>query len=221
MNKVSVKHVLVGLLAIAALAMVASQLFPSFFRGSAPKRAVKKAITAVAAAGKIPLPKSVSDRLADTPPAEHRVLLTNLTSLIATPAIKANLPRWNELTRDPFQARYVDPETQTQVPVPAAQVLKLSGIWRQTDSRLAVINKLLVREGDEVLGFKILSIDEHQVTVSGIGGKETLPLRVLPGGGAVIPARPATNAPATLTNAPGPVEPAGSVPSTNPPAPAQ
>jgi hypothetical protein len=67
--------------------------------------------------------------------------------------------------RDPFLLQPPPPPKAVVVVTPASQ-LKLSGLWVQTGSRLAVINGGVYGEEDVVMGFRILRIDKDQVQVA-------------------------------------------------------
>ena len=54
--------------------------------------------------------------------------------------------------------------------------LKLKGIWDQTGSRLAVINREVYRQGDEIDGYKIIEIGSDEVWFQGPRNKERLGL---------------------------------------------
>lgn len=171
--KISPKNAFVAVLFVGAIFMVGRSVLMPVWRHWSLKRAVKNVVVATGKPG----PASG---------AEGKLLpsTTNLQTWIATATVKASLPKWLELTRDPFQTRYLDLRKQMVIPVPAAQLLKLSGIWVQTGSRLAVINQRLVHEGDVLEGFKIERIEDNGVTFSGTGGREVLTIR---------PPKPSTN----------------------------
>lgn len=69
--------------------------------------------------------------------------------------------------------------------VRAADVLVLKAVWRQTGDRLAVINRNLVGEGEQIGDYKIAKIDAEVVWVEGPLGRESIELA------APTPRRPA------------------------------
>jgi hypothetical protein len=75
--------------------------------------------------------------------------------------------------RDPFAVHGMPGMAIKGLP-PASEFLKLEGIWRQTGSRLAVINRQIVREGDSMSHFIIEQIDADAVWVRGPSGPERL-----------------------------------------------
>lgn len=89
------------------------------------------------------------------------------------PAIAALSARWIESPRrDPFRLD----RTQAESPSgpPAAQLLFLRAIWRQTGSQLAIINDQILREGEKLQGFAIETIEAEAVWVRGTNGRERL-----------------------------------------------
>ncbi len=95
--------------------------------------------------------------------------------------------------RDPFLLLTPEPDetpavTETNSPVPT---WKLRALWAQTGSRLAVINRGTYREGDEIEGYRIDTIDTGGVWFIGPRERERL-------GFDTRPRPPATNAPRTL-----------------------
>jgi len=85
---------------------------------------------------------------------------------------------WAEVPkRDPFLLVPADPRVAakggagTNSPLPH---LKLKGIWDQTDACLAVINRGVYGTGDEIEGYKIISIEHGEVWFQGAAGKERL-----------------------------------------------
>lgn len=75
--------------------------------------------------------------------------------------------------RDPFAVHGMPGMAIKGLP-PASEFLKLEGIWRQTGSRLAVINRQIFREGDAISHFIIEQIDADAVWVRGPSGPERL-----------------------------------------------
>jgi hypothetical protein len=104
-----------------------------------------------------------------------------LVTDVAVPMLQTSVVRWAEAPRrDPFQVRVLpkielEPQqvlTNQVVYPPAMELLTLSAIWRQTGSKLAVINHRLVGEGDTLLKFKIENIEADHIWVSGPNGRE-------------------------------------------------
>jgi hypothetical protein len=79
--------------------------------------------------------------------------------------------------RDPFlllvpgvrEPSLLNEETNSPVPT-----WKLKAIWNQTGSRLAVINRGVYREGDEIQGYRILKIEGDEVWFQGPTRRERL-----------------------------------------------
>ncbi len=89
---------------------------------------------------------------------------------------------WTETPiRDPFKpvefldtGKEVAGEKVFDNPVPAHEVLSLLGIVVQPDFRLAMINKSIVKEGDTIGGYRVVSIKPGVVSVSGPLGRENI-----------------------------------------------
>jgi hypothetical protein len=73
--------------------------------------------------------------------------------------------------RDPFAYHGGMPIVQTDVP-PAASVLKLQAVWRQTGGRLAVVNQQILREGEVISFFLVEKIDADAIWVLSPNGSE-------------------------------------------------
>lgn len=80
---------------------------------------------------------------------------------------------WRESApRDPFE---LFPEARTSTvdpPVYAVDLLSLTAVWRQTGSRLAVVNSRVVGERDVIEGFEVHSIGGDHIWVNGPNGRE-------------------------------------------------
>ncbi|HUS37561.1 MAG TPA: hypothetical protein VM680_19590 [Verrucomicrobiae bacterium] len=84
-------------------------------------------------------------------------------------ALRGQAANWaRSPLRDPFKMRGGVNDK------PARDQLKLTGILRQTDSELAVINNLILSAGEMILGFKIETVEADRVWVSGPNGREAL-----------------------------------------------
>jgi hypothetical protein len=89
------------------------------------------------------------------------------------PAVASLAGRWIESPRrDPF--RIERPRENRPSGPPASQLLALRAVWRQTGSQLAVINEQILREGDQLQGFAIETIEAEGVWVRGTNGRERI-----------------------------------------------
>jgi hypothetical protein len=80
---------------------------------------------------------------------------------------------WNSSPlRDPFKRRSAFSEKS------AREQLTLTGILRQTDSELAVINNQIIAVGETILGFKIESVEADRVWVSGPNDREVIEFKI-------------------------------------------
>jgi hypothetical protein len=78
-------------------------------------------------------------------------------------------PAWASTPqRDPFKMRGGINDKS------AREQLTLTGILRQTESDLAVLNNKVLAAGDTILGFRIETIEGDRVWVSGSNGREML-----------------------------------------------
>lgn len=74
----------------------------------------------------------------------------------------------------------------------AAQLLTLRAVWRQSGSALAVVNGQILREGDQVQGFDLESIEADAVWVRSTQGRERVTFSVPnPALSHITPAAPA------------------------------
>jgi hypothetical protein len=90
--------------------------------------------------------------------------------------VRADADRWTAAPRrDPFWRRTSASERRGPR---AADVLTLKGIWRQTDSTLAIINNRVVSEGEIIQGFSIDTIEMSRVWVEGPDGRESIEFMV-------------------------------------------
>ncbi len=95
-------------------------------------------------------------------PAKPAAATNAAPVLAATPVDRSSLEgRWltwlRAPLRDPFLLQPPPPPKAVVAATPASQ-LKLTGLWVQTGSRLAVINGGVYGEEDVVMGFRILRI---------------------------------------------------------------
>jgi hypothetical protein len=86
--------------------------------------------------------------------------------------LRTNAVHWMDAPRrDPFIGRFAPGDRAGSYPS-AMELLNLGGIWRQTDSSLAVINNQVLGEGEGILAFKVEAIEADGVWVSGPNGRE-------------------------------------------------
>ncbi|MBT5926183.1 MAG: hypothetical protein HOH33_06160 [Verrucomicrobia bacterium] len=88
--------------------------------------------------------------------------------------IKMRLSQWVQSPlRDPFQHFSKQPDYAG-----VAAFLKLSAVWRQTRTRLAVINQKVLEEGDIIEDYRIDRIEGERVWMHGPIGLEPLELEL-------------------------------------------
>lgn len=98
-------------------------------------------------------------------------------------AIIAQFPRWIESpVRDPFLVLAAMTPSTVVLTNKAADVLRLTAIWRQTGRQLAVINNQIVAEGEAVADFQIQRIDSEAVWVYRTNQAEKLDFGSVGGG---------------------------------------
>ena len=91
------------------------------------------------------------------------------------PVIHKQMNQWvNVPKRDPFQ-HFI---AQDGYPG-AGAYLTLSAVWRQTGSRLAVINQKVLAEGDTIKDYRLERIEGERVWVHGPVGLEPLDLELI------------------------------------------
>lgn len=89
-------------------------------------------------------------------------------------ALQAQLAHWvASPLRDPFKMRGGVSDKS------AREQLMLTGILRQTDSELAVINGLILSAGEMILGFQVEMVEPDRVWVKGPNGRESLEFKYL------------------------------------------
>lgn len=89
--------------------------------------------------------------------------------------IQKDMERWIQVPkRDPFQ-HFI---AQDGYPG-AGAYLTLSAVWRQTGSRLAVINQKVLAEGDTIKDYRLERIEGERVWVHGPVGLEPLDLELI------------------------------------------
>jgi hypothetical protein len=160
--------VVVMLLAVLALALVLKNfVWPFMGRAPRPPQQPSAATTPASAKSKpAPEQQPLLESRAQPKPAR--------TTDVDLVLVQANSGRWAESPRhDPFQIRRSPGlSSTTQTFRPAMELLKLSAVWQQTGSTLAVINGHVVSEGDAILQFKIENIEADRVWVEGPNGRE-------------------------------------------------
>ena len=177
---------IVLILAAVAVLLVGKNLLwpwlkPKFAsRPAAPTAATVSAPVPTAASSGVPKP---------TPSPTLNTTVTKLVDVMkaaaAAPAAGARRERlnprelsnlavaWNSSPlRDPFKKRSMLSEKS------ARDQLTLTGILRQTDSELAVINNRILAIGDSILDFKIEKVEADRVWVSGPNGREALDFKI-------------------------------------------
>lgn len=178
----------VGVLVVIALLLVGNSLRNTrtfqnmwnrtFAKQSAPKPApaakptAKPVAAAKPSAARSTTARSTSARPSTT--AKPVLLVAESESPPAVPldvaVVRVDAARWAQSPRrDPFWRR---PTAADRKGKSAKDVLSLKGIWRQTDSTLAVINNRVVSEGEDIQGFNIASIEMDRVWVEGPDGRE-------------------------------------------------
>jgi hypothetical protein len=141
--------------------------------------------------------KLVSEALPNSTPTPPPVA-AEVETRIEVPNIFTNIAEWVAVPkRDPFQGR-IRPRDDRGAYPPAAELLTLTGIWRQTGSSLAVINGQILSEGSDILDFKVAAIETDRVWVQGPNGREAL---------SFLPPGAGTNRPPAAAQPPSPRSP--------------
>jgi hypothetical protein len=176
MNLLSNKWV-VGALAVIALAVVWFQVVQPHMPHSSPAPQSPQASSPVLPPASTAAQPSIA---ASTP----HIAGTNLVPEdgLNRTYIASNFSTWFEAPQhDPFQMQVSTNSASGTTNSPVAS-WKLKGIWRQTGSRLAAINKGIYAEGDEIEGYKLEKIEDDQVVFQGPSAQETLSFAPLEGG---------------------------------------
>lgn len=99
--------------------------------------------------------------------------------------IDPTLLKWAATPRDPFRLNPAPapeiaepPDEDLAPPGSARDSLELTAIWVQQKRRLAVVNGLIVGEGDSVMHFRIEKILADRILVRGLERIEVLPFKV-------------------------------------------
>jgi hypothetical protein len=165
---------IVLILAAFAILLVGKNLVWPFLKPKFASRAQPAA--AVAADAKPTVGQKVVQTLANrvtevlkTVQTQTPVAQVAILERIDAQALQANAPNWvASPLRDPFKMRGGVSDK------PARDQLTLTGILRQTDSELAVINNLILSAGEMILGFRVETVEADRVWVSGPNGREAL-----------------------------------------------
>lgn len=84
-----------------------------------------------------------------------------------TEQLRREAPRWVvDPVRDPFQP-VRPPAAEGPAPESPVSQFRLGATWMQTGARLAVIDQKVFREGDELVGYRIVRIEPAKVLVQG------------------------------------------------------
>ena len=160
--------VVVGTLGVLAVAMILYNTRPMWQRKGQRPAASNSETSA-------PTPPPATQAVAITPYLEAPTQKTN--RILPETNIDLTQVRWKlngSPRRDPFQ---VTPATITNLfraYPPAAELLRLTGVWRQTGSSLAVVNGRILGVGDHIQMFTIESIDGDSVWLEGPAGREQI-----------------------------------------------
>jgi hypothetical protein len=164
-----------GVLAAAALGVVAYQfLAPQLrSRGATPARPVARPVSSPGS--------NVSSLPSPAPETRDPRLETRDPRLEIGPGIdrgfvEARFAGWvNAPKRDPFLlVLSASAPKQSLVTNSPVATWKLSGIWNQEGVRLAVINRRVYGEGDEIEGYRVERIVGDEVWFMGTNGLERL-----------------------------------------------
>jgi len=156
----------VGALALVAVALVGYNVGWPLLRPYFRRGAVQKIVQDV---GKKMIPEA---RPAPAPPPQPVVV--EVVPKLDAASISTNIAGWVATPkRDPFQGR-IRPRDERGAYPPAAELLTLSAVWRQSGASLAVINGQILSEGSDILDFKVATIEADQVWVVGPNGREVL-----------------------------------------------
>jgi hypothetical protein len=187
------------LLVVVALALVFRNVLWPILAGPRGASLRSKAAPTAAAVTTKPVEKTVKT-VAATPAATGKFSAGAGIDLAAAQGEAA--PGVVSPRRDPFLGR-VRPQNAAGACPLAVELLTVQGIWMQPDVKLAVINRTLVSQGEQILEFRIEAIESDHLWVQGPNGRERVDL----GSHAV-----------TQTNRPPerPEQPASAIPQTKP-----
>ncbi|MCC6233096.1 MAG: hypothetical protein IT580_10665 [Verrucomicrobiales bacterium] len=169
----------VGLMALLAVGVMVGNLFwPAIQRWRVNRAAAAAAalVAQNAPLGGPPAAPAGSASGAGTNSASTGHVRADSTSMDRA-TIREQALRWLQAaTRDPFLAIHVPGRVKPKGP-PASDNLQVSAILRQTGSQLAVINQLIVGEGDKIAGYALERIEGDGVWVRGTNGLERVQIR--------------------------------------------
>ena len=158
----------VGVLGVAALAIVANNF--GLFKPSPKVAADVNETASQPGDNKKPKTQSKPSKTPNSSPTQKAP--SGQPMDLAT--IQMRLPQWIKAPgRDPFQHFAKQPDYPG-----VGAFLKLSAVWRQTTSRLAVINQKVLAEGDMIEEYRIERIEGERVWVHGPIGLEPLELEL-------------------------------------------
>jgi hypothetical protein len=177
---------LVIVLAVFAVGLVFKNLVWPFVKRHSPVPTVAAGKTMAPPASVAPpatpafQPTTLKAAASSPPASTARVSLVSLSgntnsshSPMDVSAMRSSAPAWAQAPRrDPFHARGGIKDGKS-----AREQLTLMGTLQQTRSTLAVVNNQVLSAGDTILGFKIESVDENVVWVSGPNGRESIEFR--------------------------------------------
>ena len=170
--------IVTGLLVVAAIGIVFYQIYgPRWQRARESARQPVAAAVAAVARVLSPPPSPPSQ----VQPAEKESTIDVIPDVrIDREYTKTHFDAWVESpARDPFLLLGPQPvdlnnnDSETNSPL---RRMKLKGIWDQTGSRVAVIDREVYRQGDEIEGYKLIEIGIDEVWFQGPTRKERLGL---------------------------------------------
>ena len=169
----------VGLLCVIAVAVVGYQFLPPR-SGAGVSPVPPLGVSAAPAPPSVtPVPSVPATSALSTQAATRTAAGTNAAPP-ATPIdrayVQSHFAQWLQAPqRDPFLlVTAAKPSAAAAVLVSPVIHWKLNSIWRQTGSRLAVINNAIYAEGDVIEGYKIEQIESDRVWFQGPTGRESL-----------------------------------------------
>jgi hypothetical protein len=166
-----------GALAVVALAVVFFRLVAPHWHFGKPASTQTPVAPAAPAAPAMTRPVSLPETPVATASKTNANIATRPEAKIDRQYAESHFAGWvNAPQRDPFLLMLPAPlEVKASVTNSPVATWKLKAIWRQTGSRLAVINQGLFREGDEIIkGYKLEKIEGNEVWVQGPDRKERL-----------------------------------------------
>jgi hypothetical protein len=166
--KILQNKVFVILLAVFAFALVGRNVFLPIIKRKYPARTAASAPAARPVAAAVPTQNNkpaaaaVSTRESKEETHEVPVQPMNVAEASSFASQWAQNPK-----RDPFKVAGSRSDGKA-----ARDLLTLGGVLRQTDSILAVLNNQVLAAGDTILGFRIETVEDQCVWVTGPNGRE-------------------------------------------------